>query len=75
MDNKFAQFEIGDLKNVVQVSIEDEETYLKDRSEKQRKKVLLQTTQGDFDRDYMNWYAVIENIGGKVDALVLVRKN
>lgn len=72
--NKFFQVKRGELRNVIEVSIIDEEEY-KEEVTLPRKKIVMTTTQGKYDPDYLNWYAVIEPIDKEEDALVLVKKN
>lgn len=72
--NKFFQVKQGDLKNVIEVGITDESSYEKDRERPPKKKIGFTTTQGNYDPDYMNWYAVIDPIDGDEDALMIVKK-
>ena len=71
--NKFFQVKQGDLKDVIEVGITDEAPYEKDREQPPKKKIALTTTMGDYDPDYMNWYAVINRINDE-DALMIVKK-
>lgn len=72
--NKFVQFnKRGNLKNVIQAGIEDKETFLKSEPEIKRKLVIT-TTQGNYDPDYLNWRAYIVSCGGDDEALVFVKE-
>ncbi|MBA7662779.1 hypothetical protein ES703_70812 [subsurface metagenome] len=72
--NKFFSVKRGDLRFVSEVEIIDEERYEKERKGPPRKKIAMTTTQGDYDPDYMNWYAIIESVDAESDALVLVKR-
>ena len=71
--NKFFQVKKGDLKDVIEIGIINEEQYDKDMERPPKKKIPLTTTLGRYDPDYMNWYAVIDRINGE-DALTIVKK-
>lgn len=73
--NKFFQVKRGDLKDVIEVSIIDEERYEKEKEVTPKKKIAMTTTHGKYDPDYMNWRAIIEPIDEESDALVLVKRN
>jgi len=76
--NKFIDLGIGDLKNVVGISITDEQTEIANMEEKDKPKknqrlydrfkemgckvIPFTTTCGNYDPDCYNWYAVINNI-------------
>lgn len=72
--NKFLQIKRGDLKFVSEVSIIDEKRYEEGMEGPPRKKIAMTTTMGDYDPDYMNWYAIIEPVDAESDALVLVKR-
>ena len=72
--NKFVSVERGDLKNVIEVGIEDQETFEKDEHEIKRK-LNVSTTQGGYDPDYLKWKAYIVSCGGDDEALVLVKED
>lgn len=73
--NKFLQVKKGDLRDVVEVSIIDEKRYEKELEGAPRRKIVMTTTQGEYDPDYMNWYAIIEPIDEETDSLVLVKRS
>jgi hypothetical protein len=75
VDNKFVTIRVGDLANVEEISIIDEESYKKRSAGKVKKKYAFTTTQGNYDPDHMNWYAVLEEGDYDLDVLVLVRRS
>jgi len=71
--NKFIPVERGDLSNVVEVAIEDEESFKKSHHPRIKKKYQFTTTMGDPDPDHLNWYAVLERVNGD-DVLTIVQR-
>lgn len=70
--NKFVQFDKGELRNVVEVGIEDKELFYRDDPAIKRK-IIVSTTVGDPDPDYLNWKAYIVDING-TEALIFVKE-
>jgi len=75
MHNKLATIRVGDLANVEQISIIDEESYNKRSQGKLKKKYVFTTTQGNYDPDHINWYAVLEGFSDGPDVLVIVKRS
>lgn len=75
--NKFVQMDRGELKNVIEVIIEDKVSFDKWWEEDEelaiKKKISMTTTQGNYDPDAINWKAYLVELGTGDEVLVLVK--
>lgn len=73
--NVFQQFKTGELRDVLGIYLEDQETFIKQGHETLAlSKRVMDTTQGDWDPDYKNWRLVTIDLENNDMGIVLVHK-